>query len=62
MISLVIIAPFVGVFFPVEMQQFYENVSAGFKAIPEELWWTFTTGFVGYGGMRTYEKAKGVAK
>ncbi|HAO25014.1 MAG TPA: hypothetical protein DCQ49_07950 [Methylophaga sp.] len=62
LISLVIIAPFVGVFFPVEMQQFYENVSAGFKAIPEELWWTFTTGFVGYGGMRTYEKAKGVAK
>lgn len=62
LISLVIIAPFVGVFFPIEMNQFYNNVGAGFRAMPEELWWTFSVGFLGYAGARTYEKRKGVAK
>jgi hypothetical protein len=60
-VVLVLIAPFVGVFYPVEMDQFYHNVESGFKAIPEAMWWTFTTGFLGYAGLRTREKEKGVA-
>ncbi len=62
LILLVIVAPFVGIFFPEQMAQFYINVNAGFKAIPETLWWTFTSGFLGYAGARTYEKTKGVTK
>ncbi|PHS23530.1 MAG: hypothetical protein COA83_09695 [Methylophaga sp.] len=62
LLILVIIAPFVGIFHPDAMTQFYTNVSLGFKAIPEAMWWTFTTGFLGYAGARTYEKTKGVAK
>ena len=57
---LVIIAPIVGVFFPGQMETFFANVGAGFKAIPEELWWTFTSGYLGYGAYRTYEKKNGV--
>ena len=34
----------------------------GFAAIPEPLWWTFTTGYLGYTGARTYEKRIGVSK
>lgn len=62
LIMLVIVAPFVGVFFPDEMTQFYTNVAAGFKAIPEAMWWTFSSGYLGYGAYRTYEKRNGVAK
>lgn len=61
-ISLVILAPTLGVFFPDQMELFFTNVGKGFKAIPEELWWTFTSGYLGYGAYRTYEKRKGVSK
>lgn len=62
LIALVIIGPLVGVFFPDHMEQFFVNVQRGFAAIPEPMWWTFTTGFLGYGGYRTLEKLKGSAK
>jgi hypothetical protein len=59
-ISLVLVAPVLGIFFPGQMETFFTNVGAGFKAIPEELWWTFTSGYLGYGAYRTYEKKQGV--
>lgn len=55
-ISLTIVAPIIGVFFPEAMAQFFTNVAAGFEAIPEPMWWTFTAGYLGYSGARTYEK------
>lgn len=55
-LSLVIIAPFVGVFQPEAMKAFFENVALGFDAIPEELWWVFTAGYLGYSTNRTLEK------
>lgn len=61
-IALVIVFPVLGIWWPEQMTQFYNNVGAGFSAIPEEMWWAFTTGFLGYAGFRTYEKGKGVAK
>jgi hypothetical protein len=59
---LAIIAPFVGIFFPSGMAQFYINVENGFKAVPEAMWWTFTTGYLGYVGARQYGKVKGSDK
>lgn len=61
-LNLVVVAPFVGIFFPAEMETFFKNVDMGFQAIPEELWWTFSAGYLGYAGLRTREKEKGVAK
>lgn len=55
-------APLVGIFSPDAMAQFYDNVAAGFVAIPEEMWWTFSVGYLGYSGARTYEKRKGLTK
>lgn len=61
-ISLTVVAPIIGVFHPEAMQLFFSNVGAGFVAIPEELWWTFSAGYLGYAGARTFEKSKGVSK
>jgi hypothetical protein len=57
-LMLVLVAPFVGIFFPDQMEQFFTNVGRGFDAIPEELWWTFSAGYLGYAGLRTVEKRK----
>ena len=61
-LSMGVIAPMLGVFAPDQMQLFYANVSAGFGAIPTEMWTTFTMGYLGYAASRSYEKAKGLAK
>jgi hypothetical protein len=57
---MVILAPLIGLRFPDLMDLYYMNVAKGFHAIPEEVWWTFTTGYLGYGGLRTLEKVKRV--
>jgi len=61
-VVLALAAPFVGIFFPAQMGQFYINVKAGFEAVPEAMWWTFTTGYLGYVGARQYGKIKGSDK
>ncbi len=62
LISLIIIAPIIGVFFPAEMAQFYVNVKAGFEAVPEAMWWTFSAGYLGYAGVRGFEKVRSATK
>lgn len=59
---LVVVFPIIGIFFPEQMELFYSNVSSGFEAIPDAMWATFTMGYLGYTGARTYEKNKGKAK
>jgi hypothetical protein len=61
-VALVLIAPFTGIFFPKQMDQFYINVAAGFKAIPDIMWQTFGVGYLGYVAARQYGKAKGSDK
>ena len=61
-LSMTVVAPIVGVLNPAAMEVYFANVGKGFAAIPEELWWTFTAGYLGYAGARTFEKRKGVSK
>ena len=61
-LSMTVVAPIVGVLNPAAMDVYFTNVGKGFAAIPEELWWTFTAGYLGYAGARTFEKRKGVSK
>ncbi len=61
-IMLTFVVPLIGVFNPDAMASFYANVATGFKAIPEEMWWTFSVGYLGYSGARSYEKRHGVTK
>jgi len=58
-LAMVVIAPMVGIWFPLSMDMFFTNVSKGFNAIPSELWTTFTIGYVGYSASKTYEQTKG---
>lgn len=62
LLSLVILAPIIGVFKPTEMKTFFDNVKFGFEAVPEALWWTFSAGYLGYTTARTYEKKVGSTK
>lgn len=56
-LSLTVVAPLVGVFAPEQMEAFFTNVGLGFGAIPTEMWWTFSAGYLGYAGFRSYDKA-----
>jgi hypothetical protein len=62
LLSLTIIAPAIGVINPDAMAAFFANVAMGFKAVPEELWWTFTAGYLGYTGFRSLEKKNGISR
>lgn len=57
----VVLTPIIGIFFPAQMELYFTNVGRGFAAIPGEVWAAFTTGYLGYGTLRTFEKAKGVS-
>lgn len=57
---MVMAAPLIGVWYPEKMELFFINVTRGFNAIPVELWYTFTAGFLGYSGSKTFEAVKGV--
>lgn len=61
-VVLVIVAPFMGIFYPAQMQQFYVNVAAGFNALPDIMWQTFGVGYLGYVAARQYGKIKGSDK
>lgn len=57
---MVMVMPFVGLWFPEKMELFYLYVGKGFAAIPDTLWGTFTVGFLGYSASKTVENVKGV--
>lgn len=59
---LCMIGAIVGVWYPLQMEQAAKNLKLLFSAIPNDLYWLFGTGYLGYTGMRTFEKTKGVAK
>jgi len=59
-VFMVVGAPILGLFFPTKMDLLFMNVNKGFSAIPVELWYTFTAGYLGYSGSKTIERVKGV--
>lgn len=62
LLTLVVVAPAIGMIYPQQLGIFFANVGAGFEAVPEPLWWTFTAGYLGYTGARTYEKRSNISK
>ena len=59
-IFLVIIIPLIGLLNPAAVTVVLGNMKLGFAAIPEEMWWTFAAGYLGYTSARSYEKKKGI--
>jgi hypothetical protein len=39
-----------------------EGFKNGLAALPDEMWWLFGAGYLGYAGARTFEKKKGFAQ
>mgnify|MGYP003131540534 CR=1 FL=1 len=46
----------IGVWAPEAVAQAAVNARGLFDSIPEELWWLFGTGYLGYTGARTWDK------
>ncbi len=61
-IMLLVVGAIVGIWWPTQVFQAAENLTKLLAAIPEQLWWLFGTGYLGYTGARTWEKSKGPAK
>ena len=61
-IMLLVLGAILGIWWPVQVFQAAENLTKLLSALPEELWWLFGTGYLGYTGARTYEKRAGVHK
>lgn len=61
-ILLLVVGAILGIWWPVQVFQAAENLSKLLSALPEELWWLFGTGYLGYTGARTYEKRAGARK
>lgn len=59
---MVMAAPMLGIWFPEKMDLFFLNVTKGFNSIPVELWYTFSAGFLGYSGSKSFEAIKGVKR
>lgn len=47
-----------GIFSPSAADQFTSRLSAFWQSIPTEMWTTFTIGYLGYTGARSYDKSK----
>lgn len=52
----------VQVFNPGAVAAFTAGVQGWLAAIPEQLWWLFGAGYLGYTGARTLEKRKGTGR
>ena len=50
---------FATIFYPSQSLVFVDAMKSWFEAIPTELYTLFGLGYLGYGGMRTYEKTTG---
>lgn len=48
-------------FSPEAAKAIIEGYEGWLSAIPQDMWWLFGAGYLGYAGARTYEKRKGVA-
>lgn len=58
-IILCFVGGIVGIWHPDAMQQAAHNIGNMLAAIPDALWTTFTVGYLGYTGARSYDKKKG---
>lgn len=50
------------IFFPTQMDLAVVGFQKWLAAIPENMWYLFGAGYLGYTGSRTFEKVKGVTK
>ena len=52
----------VGIWHPMETEQAANNITKLLGAIPDDMWWLFGAGYLGYTGARSFDKAKNGGK
>jgi len=62
LLILCVIGGVLGIWWPDRVTTAAQNIANLMAALPEELWWVFGTGYLGYTGARSFEKTKGAAK
>lgn len=55
-IALCFLGGTLGLWWPGEVAQAAANIKALLGAVPEDLWWLFGTGYLGYTGARSFDK------
>ena len=58
-ILLCVVGAIIGIWWPQQTFQAAENLSKLLGAIPENLWWLFGAGYLGYTGARSFDKWRG---
>lgn len=52
----------IGIWHPEEMRLAAANIKEMLAAIPDDMWWLFGAGYLGYTGARTFDKRNGGSK
>ena len=61
-IGLRFVGGILGIWWPEHATTAAQNIANLLGAIPDDLWWLFGAGYLGYTGVRGFEKMKGLAK
>lgn len=56
LIILCFVGGIIGIWFPAQVAQAAANIQLLLAAIPEQLWWLFGTGYLGYTAARSFDK------
>ena len=55
-IALAFVGGVLGIWWPLQVARAAENIAGMLSAIPENLWWLFGAGYLGYTGARSFDK------
>ena len=55
-ITLCFVGGVIGIWWPDQVARAAENIQHLLASIPEEMWWLFGAGYLGYAGARSFEK------
>ena len=55
-ITLCFVGGILGIWWPEHTLQAAVNINAMLSAIPDDMWWLFGAGYLGYSGVRSYDK------
>jgi len=61
-IGLCFIGGILGIWWPDEVGRASTNIAALLNAVPDDLWWLFGAGYLGYTGARSFEKRRGMKR
>lgn len=62
LLMLCVVGGILGIWWPERVTTAAQNVANLMAALPEELWWVFGVGYLGYTGARSFDKRRGLPR